>query len=357
MSRSLTTIFIAFLVVTLVVVASSCYRYIVRPISPREPAAAVQAVTINVSAEDAKNAAKGASVEGPVVHENLTVFPIVGWASVEAPEIITLDEAEEQKKVRVKESEGGSVPVLEFQNKSDKPLLILAGEVVYGGKQDRVIQHDMIIDANEVARVDVRCVEARRWAGENADFGYSGKIADVKVRQKTQHSTQSDVWEEVGGKLKTLGTRSGTSAYQEALSSKEIEAQTKPYVDALMAKLREQKNVVGIVVAINGKIVFCDVFCSHTLFDKYAESLIESGAIQALAEKSKKAEAAPSKNDAQEFYVNAYKGKTKIMVYSNGSTVRLTTCEAQSSYSVWPKSDGSENDTPIHMSSFQNESK
>ena len=42
--------------------------------------------------------------------------------------------------------------------------LVLAGEVVIGGKQDRVLTEDIVLAASETQQVAVNCVEQGRWA-------------------------------------------------------------------------------------------------------------------------------------------------------------------------------------------------
>jgi hypothetical protein len=61
---------------------------------------------------------------------------------------------------------GARVNQLALINNSDRPLLLLAGEIVTGGKQDRVVGRDRIIPAhNEPVALDVFCVEPHRWTG------------------------------------------------------------------------------------------------------------------------------------------------------------------------------------------------
>src|SRR5208283_3233301 len=97
----------------------------------------------------------------PVTRGNLSIFPIVGGAEGNTAQVLTLDEGVRSGLVVVAEEgslqglirPGTQVPRnsraevnrLVLVNNSDRPLLLLAGEMVTGGKQDRVIGLDRIV--------------------------------------------------------------------------------------------------------------------------------------------------------------------------------------------------------------------
>ena len=57
-------------------------------------------------------------------------------------------------------------------NNSKRPLLLLAGEIVTGGKQDRVIGADRIVPGKGgPIDLSVFCVEPERWVESSAKFG------------------------------------------------------------------------------------------------------------------------------------------------------------------------------------------
>ena len=71
-------------------------------------------------------------------------------------------------------------------NNSKRPLILLAGEIVTGGKQDRVIGKDRIIPAeSDPIDLGVFCVEPGRWTGSSAKFdAKNGAMAQPAVRAK-----------------------------------------------------------------------------------------------------------------------------------------------------------------------------
>ena len=100
-------------------------------------------------------------VLSPIRHGNLTVFPVVATNSHDTHVFLTLDEGLKSGEVEVTESgrvggmvrrrqsgvlntpypvrNGAQVNKLVLVNNSKRPLILLAGEIVTGGKQDRVI--------------------------------------------------------------------------------------------------------------------------------------------------------------------------------------------------------------------------
>ncbi len=119
----------------------------------------------------------------PVVHENLAIFPVISNQSNDTSLLMTLDEGIRSGQVTVTEAgaepglvrpgqqipprrEGAEVNRLVLYNNSSHALLLLAGEIVTGGKQDRVIGSDRIVPPN-AGPIDlgVFCVE-RRWRSQ-----------------------------------------------------------------------------------------------------------------------------------------------------------------------------------------------
>ena len=100
----------------------------------------------------------------PITYENLTVFPVVASSGYDTSGFMTLEEGLSRGEVIVREQGaetlvrdrdgvrpavqnygGPSVNQLVLINRSKRPLLLLAGELVSGGKQDRVIGKDRIV--------------------------------------------------------------------------------------------------------------------------------------------------------------------------------------------------------------------
>src|SRR5215471_8516344 len=164
-----------------------------------------------------------------ITYENLTIFPVVSSSDRDTAAFLTLDKGLASGEVIVREqgsegmarrrdgrdgiirpsySTGASVNQLVLINRSKRPLLLLAGELVSGGKQDRIIGKDRLVPAgSEPLPLDVFCVEHGRWSA-GANFTDAKTIVHPSVReQATLKQDQAEVWSAVRG-----GTTANRSA-------------------------------------------------------------------------------------------------------------------------------------------------
>ena len=166
----------------------------------------------------------GYTVLAPIRHGNLTVFPVAAARSYDTEEFLTLDEGLRSGEVIVTESgglqplmrrrrppttPGAQVNQLVLVNNSKRPLILLAGEIVTGGKQDRVIGKDRIVPGeSDPLDLGVFCVEPGRWTGSSDRFGVGAggtvagampaPMAGPNVRAKAMaDKDQQQVWSEV----------------------------------------------------------------------------------------------------------------------------------------------------------------
>src|SRR5713101_8326232 len=123
-------------------------------------------------------------LSGPFSHENLTIFLIQGEDKLKDKKFLTLQEALEQKKIVVHET--SNVNQLTVENLSpNEEIFIQSGEIVKGGKQDRLLSIDLIVSAHSgPVPIAAFCVEHGRWVkrgNEETDkFSSSADIAASK---------------------------------------------------------------------------------------------------------------------------------------------------------------------------------
>lgn len=290
------------------------------------------------------SASAGYKVLEPIRHGNLTVFPVVAARSYPTGEFLTLDEGLRSGEVVVTEAgsvqglirrhtvpsvrhDGAEVNRLVLVNNSKRPLLLLAGEIVTGGKQDRVIGKDRIVPAeSDPVDLSVFCVEPGRWVETSEHFGASGAMygvavngrnttapmammAQPSVRAKAMaDKDQGEVWAEVrkqqaaetvevAAAAPTVASElSQTSSYARVMENEEVKKQVdavaKPIeqnYQSLIRQLRD-RNAVGVVVAVNGRIIWADVFASTDLLEKYWPKLVRSYASEAVVTRAKDVE-------------------------------------------------------------------
>jgi len=81
---------------------------------------------------------------------------------------------------------------------------------------------------------------------------------------------------------------------------KRVDAMAKPLeqnYQSLIRQLRD-RNAVGVVVAVNGRIIWADIFASTDLLAKYWPKLVRSYASEAVVTRAKEMEADSSKAEA-----------------------------------------------------------
>jgi ARG and Rhodanese-Phosphatase-superfamily-associated Protein domain len=169
-------------------------------------------------------------VLAPITHGNLTIFPIVGGPDYDTSPFITLDEGVRAGTVVVTEQgslqglvrrgqpvtrhAGAQVNELVLVNNSDRPLLLLAGEIVTGGKQDRVIGADRLVPPkSDPIDLSVFCVEPGRWVGQSEHFSsMKSQMAQPSVRVPAMAAKdQHEVWNEVAIARQAVQAKSNTA--------------------------------------------------------------------------------------------------------------------------------------------------
>ncbi len=255
-----------------------------------------------------------AQLADPITVDSVTITPIVASPAKEAPpDMIVLDEAMPKKLVRIHEVDEGNVNSLTLDNKSDKPLFLLAGEVIIGGKQDRIIGRNTVVPAKTTQEVPVFCVEHGRWEGSSKEFTSAKALAHGRLRGMASYENQQAVWNEVADKNEKLATKSDTGTYRKIAleqgdKSSKIEKAAKQ-VDAALDKLPADTKgkVVGFAVAVNGKVATVDMFTSHQLFSKLEGKLVRSYITEAIDVKADKAAKAPTAGEVKTFMSDADK--------------------------------------------------
>src|SRR5262245_8864355 len=137
-------------------------------------------------------AASNYIVSGPYSHKNLTIFLLHGADQRQDKTPLTLQEAMERKMVVVHET--GDVNNLAIENLSDEEVYVQSGDIVKGGRQDRVLALDLIVPPKS-GKVQIAsfCVEQGRWSGrgqeEVAAFAPTKKaLSSKELKIAAKHS-------------------------------------------------------------------------------------------------------------------------------------------------------------------------
>src|SRR5262249_792729 len=145
-----------------------------------------------------------------------TVFLIHGEEQLKGQSFLTLQEALERELVVVHET--GTVGELAIENRSlADELFIQSGDIVKGGKQDRVLRNDLILKPGP-AQVPLAsfCVEQGRWSqrGKENSRLFSSSPAQLATKElklaAKYKKNQGEVWAQVSYAQGRLGSSVGS---------------------------------------------------------------------------------------------------------------------------------------------------
>jgi hypothetical protein len=265
-------------------------------------------------------------LSGPYAHDNLAVFLIHGPDQAKGKSYLTLQEALEQHKAVVHET--GDVNELSVENlSSDADVYIQSGDIVKGGKQDRVLHYDLVLSPHSgKVPLSAFCVESGRWHGRadeslsSFSSSYSALPAKELKLATRYEQNQQKVWEKVAatrsriehgisGSIRTASE----SSLQLTLESPQVQESVKPTVEKLLPVVDGKRDVIGFAYAINGQVNSAEVYASHALFARLWPKLLRASAVEALAER-KEGETAPavSAESVRDFLADAERGKAYL---------------------------------------------
>jgi hypothetical protein len=242
---------------------------------------------------------------------NLTVFAVYARTQEDIGEVLSLDEALERGLAEVREigSEQGStnavqeqeqgrhgaraqVNKLVLENKGNLPILVLAGTIVKGGKQDRQIGQDFLVEAKKTEPVDAFCVEHGRWNAEREGAATDGKFRSAKVlavgdvRAAGQYANnQSEVWNKVAETNKKHGKSAPSDTLLATIDDAEVQKKRAALAAEVKAHLQgapQPADVVGMAYAVSGKVRGVRTFMSHRIFRSYVDVLANTAALEAI---------------------------------------------------------------------------
>lgn len=236
-----------------------------------------------------------------VSYQNIKIYPIRASASyVESNASLgvygTLTESMEAGNLTIKEITGeheghdGSEQIIDqaqvnslmAHNTSQDTIFVMAGEIVTGGKQDRVIAQDFLILPGEEKDLAVYCVEQGRWTPEGEavsgdeetlyKFASAKSVASNSIRDKSE---QSEVWRNVSYCFDMAGASSESDNYNDLKTDEDYVNAMLDYKIAMQEGLKDD-DIVGFIAITGDQILACDIFHKNEQFDKLAPSLIEA---------------------------------------------------------------------------------
>jgi hypothetical protein len=251
-------------------------------------------------------------------YENLRLYPVYAKAGFKTHfknvgRFMPLTDALAKKKVRITEkSNSGEVNSLTIENLSQDTIIVICGDVVKGGKQDRIIETDMVLAPKSGKKeLKVYCVESGRWHSERgevpernrntsttnglthssaaapafSDHYNKGSMSLRKVVEKEKD--QGKVWSKVDEMNSKNATTTETKTYTALTNSGDYSKRLNQYLAFFKNKFAKDSNVVGVVVVTGNKVLGCDLFATPALFRSQFPSLLHSYATEAIVSGSK----------------------------------------------------------------------
>lgn len=266
----------------------------------------------------------GAPIAAPGA-THMRVFPFVDAAPDVGPDYRLLDDALRKEALIVHETDaGGQVSELKVTYTGGRPIYAMAGEVLLGGKQDRIVAEPTIIPAGaEGFAVPVFCVEHGRWASKGTlKFKAGERLAHTSLRQMVHKQSQSAGWAEVAKTNQARGTANDSDTYRAAFQDEKRAARLEAVVTRLLAKTRAVDQMTGLLVAVNGEAVAFDRFASARLYRQLEPKLVRSYVAEALdvgRTGANQLDAAAAKA----FMASARQGKTRVQRRAGNTLERL----------------------------------
>jgi hypothetical protein len=288
-----------------------CFLFVAHRRVAAQPAASVPALA-------------ALDLSGPYVYRNLAIFAVHDRSATRHADVLTLQEGLDKKVVTIEEV--GQVNRLVASNRGDKSVFLQAGDIVKGGQQDRVLQHDTVLPPNSKrVALSVFCVESGRWHGRGSEpvrRFTSSHAAIMTKRQKLAvkvAGSQGAVWESVAAAQADIGDKMGRSvrapesatSLQLSLEDKKLGGAVEDYVKNLDKQLPKDATVVGYAVAVNGNVDSVEVFASPALFGKMKGKLLKASAAEAVAAQTNQPSPPPSADAVRALVNDAESGAAK----------------------------------------------
>lgn len=281
-------------------------------------------------------------VRDPVIVGGLAVYLVVDPEAGARPsgDYKLLADALADGTLKISEIDsGGNVPTLLAHNTGAVPVLAMAGDVVNGGKQDRVITQDTLIPrSDEPQPIAVNCVERSRWSAgdQGLAFSYGGK-SEVALRKTVQvDKSQGSTWSKVSELNALRDQAPETGTYRASLTDRE----TKAAVDAGLARLApvQDERGVGVVVALRGDFETAELYDNPAIFARSRGDLLRSLVLDAHGQGAlTETHAAPSAQAAADWVVAARSARVEQTVAQPASSYLEMDAESTKSFELRDK--------------------
>lgn len=212
-------------------------------------------------------------------HKNMAIIPLKTPINYSI-DVITLKKGFELGLVNVKECEQSTVNTLVVENNSITPLLLIDGEEIIGGDQNRIVNGTIMIEPKSEMKIPVNCTEHGRWRYKH-EFQHSDHMATSRLRcasvsaNRSSASVQQAVWNSIDELEMLHDFHSPTQAMSESYDNMKTD------LNELISAFKIEKGQTGVVVIIEDEIKGFDVFLNSDVYAQYHEKILKSYLIDA----------------------------------------------------------------------------
>jgi hypothetical protein len=207
-------------------------------------------------------------------HKNMAIIPIKTPPSYKF-DILTLKKGFELGLAEVKECEHSTVNTLIVKNNSVTPLLLVDGEEIIGGDQNRIVNATILIAPNSEEKIPVNCTEHGRWAYKS-EFKQSEYMANYRTRSakekavRANMSGQQAVWDSIEDLEMSRSFSSPTQAMSESYENLKVD------LDEFISNFKALEGQTGAVIIIDGEIKGFELFLNSQIYHEYHEKILKS---------------------------------------------------------------------------------
>lgn len=217
----------------------------------------------------------------PQSHENVAIIPLKSEKNY--TDLLTLKKGLELGLVEVKECETSTVNTLIVKNNSVTPLILIDGEEVVGGDQNRIVNATTIVAPRSQHKISVSCTERGRW-GYKSEFKSSTHIANYRTRREKMHAVrngapvQSAVWSSIDSLEERHAFSSPTSAMSESYENAKVD------LEEIMEAFKIVDGQNGVLIIVNGEIKGFELFLNSEIYKAFHEKILKSYLIDSEVE-------------------------------------------------------------------------
>lgn len=224
-----------------------------------------------------------ARVGEPYRYRDMLVYPLTLARVGDGSAVRTLEEAQREGWLDIRESGTERVAEVSVINRGGQPVMIMAGELLAGGKQDRAARVETLLPPHsDVITLPVYCVEQHRWSEARKDFAPPGIIVHPALRKSVAAGASQDaVWREVAESTERMRAPSETGAYQAIHDNARVQHE----LGDVAASFRRMmpRATCGVAVVAGARVLGADLFGDPALFERECDKVLRSYAIGYLA--------------------------------------------------------------------------